>query len=398
MNEVAIRNQEGGLSIPSELSVEDVVAQVQKIQKLMGAVMHEGEHYGKLPGTEKPSLYQPGAQKLNFVFRLGDRNTKIEQVDLPHGHREYRVTLDIVHIPSGMILAQGVGSCSTREAKYRWRKQYTEEQVGSVPKEYWKASKDDFKARQDILANMFGAGSYRTRKVSGQWVVLRIEGDGERIENPDIADTYNTVLKMAHKRAYVYGTIKATAASDLFTQDLEDFAEGGGDQKSETKEGKQDKDEGEKQDSGKPPAQSKDDEKQEKAPKGKIKDPIRQDLINEIADVLNNAVFNDAERAAAHHHIKHELATHQDLVDYRDQLIAEAERRMNKPKEPDAPDPDFPSKGRKPESSGKEGGFVGRGATDSKPDETVKSKEELKGRIDKIRKGREGGQEELEIW
>jgi hypothetical protein len=44
-----------------------------------------------------------------------------------------------------------------------------------------------------------------------------------KIDNPDIADLYNTCLKMASKRAYIEGTLKVTAASDFFTQDVEDF-------------------------------------------------------------------------------------------------------------------------------------------------------------------------------
>ena len=44
-----------------------------------------------------------------------------------------------------------------------------------------------------------------------------------RVENSDLADTYNTVLKMAKKRALVDATLTATAASDIFTQDLEDY-------------------------------------------------------------------------------------------------------------------------------------------------------------------------------
>ena len=43
-----------------------------------------------------------------------------------------------------------------------------------------------------------------------------------RVENPDIADAYNTVLKMSKKRAHVDAIITATAASDIFVQDEED--------------------------------------------------------------------------------------------------------------------------------------------------------------------------------
>ena len=44
----------------------------------------------------------------------------------------------------------------------------------------------------------------------------------ERQENPDIADTWNTVRKMAEKRAKVAATLNALGASDIFGQDLDE--------------------------------------------------------------------------------------------------------------------------------------------------------------------------------
>jgi hypothetical protein len=46
-----------------------------------------------------------------------------------------------------------------------------------------------------------------------------------KVENPDIADQYNTVLKMAKKRSVVDATLTVTAASDVFEQDLDEFSE-----------------------------------------------------------------------------------------------------------------------------------------------------------------------------
>ena len=46
-----------------------------------------------------------------------------------------------------------------------------------------------------------------------------------RIEHDNPADYYNTVLKMAKKRAHVDAVLTATAASDIFTQDIEDMPE-----------------------------------------------------------------------------------------------------------------------------------------------------------------------------
>jgi len=50
----------------------------------------------------------------------------------------------------------------------------------------------------------------------------RKDHNGNRIENEDIADVYNTVLKIAKKRAHIDTTLTVTGAADLFTQDLID--------------------------------------------------------------------------------------------------------------------------------------------------------------------------------
>lgn len=50
---------------------------------------------------------------------------------------------------------------------------------------------------------------------------------GQR-ENPDPWDVENTLLKMANKRAQVDATLRVTATSGLFTQDVEDLVAPGG--------------------------------------------------------------------------------------------------------------------------------------------------------------------------
>jgi hypothetical protein len=57
----------------------------------------------------------------------------------------------------------------------------------------------------------------------------RKDGDGGKIENEDIADVYNTVLKIAKKRAHIDATLTVTGAADLFTQDLIDEDDAGRD-------------------------------------------------------------------------------------------------------------------------------------------------------------------------
>ena len=174
-----------------ELSIEEVRHQVNKIQQLMKSVMREGEHYGTIPGTNKPSLYKAGAEKLGFTFRLMP-DFKVARRDLPEGHREYDIVCTLKHMQSGKIMGQGVGNCSTLESKYRYR--YSEENTGKpVPGGYWTIKKKDSKKAQAMI----GGWGFKARKVDDKWMIFR---SGDRIENPDIADCYNTVMKIAKKR------------------------------------------------------------------------------------------------------------------------------------------------------------------------------------------------------
>lgn len=196
-------------------SVDQVVQQVSKIQSLLGAVMKEGEHYGKIPGCgDKKALLKSGAEKIALTFRLAGI-PRIDIKDLANGHKEYLVTCDLVHIPTGRSCGSGIGSCSTMETKYRYR-----ESRRKCPK---CNAESIIKGKTE-----YGGGWLCFAKKGGCGAKFK-EGDNSiegqqagRSENPDIADTYNTVLKMAKKRAFVDAILSATAASDIFTQDIED--------------------------------------------------------------------------------------------------------------------------------------------------------------------------------
>ncbi len=203
----------------AERSVEEVVDQVQKIQRIMQAVMREGEHYGRIPGCgPKPSLLKPGAEKLGFTFRLAPKfYGENEPRELQGGHREYIIRCDLQNINTGQFWGSGVGSCSTLESKYRYRTGPKQGTGKPVPKEYWDLRRSD---PQQALALLGGKGHVVGKNEHGQW---EIQVMGEPIENPNPADHYNTVLKMAKKRAHVDAVLTASAASDIFTQDLEDL-------------------------------------------------------------------------------------------------------------------------------------------------------------------------------
>lgn len=191
----------------TSLSCENVMAQVQQIQQILKSVMKKGEHYGTIPGCgDKPTLLKSGAEKLCLTFRMAPSYPVNERTDLPGGHREVNIVCELRHIASGNVLGQGVGCCSTMEGKYRYRTQATGYEV---PKVYWE-TRDP---------NALGGPQFSSKKVNGVWMIV------EKIEHDNPADFFNTVLKMAKKRALVDAALTATAASDLFTQDIEDMPE-----------------------------------------------------------------------------------------------------------------------------------------------------------------------------
>ena len=148
--------------------------QVNQIQYLMKSVLQNGTHYGTVKGCgPKPTLLQPGAEKIALMFGFVP-SYKVEREQLGGGHREYTVECTLKSKKTGEVEGFGVGECSTMESKYRYR---------------WE-------------------GDYGSR---------------HKVENPDIADVWNTCLKMAKKRAFVDAVKSTTAASDVFTQDIEDM-------------------------------------------------------------------------------------------------------------------------------------------------------------------------------
>lgn len=196
-----------------------MIQNVKDIQQMMEQVMKKDHHFGVIPGCgDKPALLKPGAEKLMLMFHLAP-SFKINRTDFKGGHREYEIICSLTNQNTGAFVGQGVGLCSTLESKYRYRGAEKISTGNAVPKDYWNLRKADPKKAQEMIG---GAGFVTTKDDSGQWMIAK---KGERQENPDLPDQYNTVLKMAKKRAQVDACLTATAASDIFAQDIEDMPE-----------------------------------------------------------------------------------------------------------------------------------------------------------------------------
>ena len=207
----ALSTTNEGPKMTLEMTVGELVGQVQLIQQAMRAAMREGEHFGVIPGTQKPTLLKPGAEKLSLLFKMATEYSVAREDD--GDHREYSVTCRLSHQPTTNHIGEGVGSCSTKETKYRYRR--GENQCPQCGASAVIRGKKEY-----------GGGWLCWKKKEGCGAKFDDDAftDAQRVENPDLADTYNTVLKMAKKRAFVDAVLSATAASDIFTQDIEELA------------------------------------------------------------------------------------------------------------------------------------------------------------------------------
>lgn len=168
--------------------------QIKVVHQVVKEVMKKDEHYGVIPGTNKYTLFQTGAQKLLATFRLGSE-PEVINTDETDTSVSYRVRVRLFNIADGNTVGYGMGECSSLEEKYAWRKAATSKE--------WEATPE--KSRR-IKYGQGQYGEYETQQV--------------RMNYKDVA---NTILKMATKRALIQATLTATAAGDIFTQDLDDM-------------------------------------------------------------------------------------------------------------------------------------------------------------------------------
>lgn len=186
------------------------------IKSVYENVMIEGKHYGKpFKGSDKKTLLKAGGEVLCATFMLSPKFDKTTR-HLGDGHREVEFACHLFHIPTGKFVGEGWGSCSTLESKYRYRTakltcpECSSESIIKGKKEYgggWVC----WKKKGGCGENFSDDDTRITQQEQG------------KVENPDIADEYNTVLKMAKKRAQIDAVLTVTGASEYFTQDLEDF-------------------------------------------------------------------------------------------------------------------------------------------------------------------------------
>lgn len=190
-------NENMMMSLIESVEVNEIVGTLNKISQVQAAVQSKlkpGHDYDTIPGTSKPTLLKPGAEKLLMMFGLTSEYQIIEKIeDYEKGIFAY--TIKCILSKGGYKITEGVGSCNSKENKYRWR---------------WVDESD--------LPTGVDKSSLKQR--TNRW------GNAEyQIENDEIYSQANTILKMAKKRAQIDATLTVASLSEVFTQDIEDMKE-----------------------------------------------------------------------------------------------------------------------------------------------------------------------------
>lgn len=150
------------VDIINEVNLDSLSSKLKKIndfQALIHSNMIPKQDYGIIPGTPKPTLLKPGAEKICMLMGLRSEFEIMDSTrDFEKGFFQYQIRCKLYR--GDMLITEGLGSCNTKENKY------------------------------------VKASSYSVE---------------------------NTVLKMAKKRALVDAALMVGSLSNIFTQDIEDM-------------------------------------------------------------------------------------------------------------------------------------------------------------------------------
>src|SRR3990167_8857691 len=194
------------------------------LQEFFAEVMHPSRpgtadgDYGVIPGTAKPTLLKPGAEKLLEYYAYAPTIKAIDETaDRQTGFYRARVTVALVSKRTGAVVAEGVGECNTMEGRFRWRN--AERVCPECSATAIIKGKEEYGGGWLCWAKKGGCGAKFTD--SDQAIMGQTVG---KVENDDPWGLWNTVLKQAKKRGLIDATLSATRSSGLFTQDMEELS------------------------------------------------------------------------------------------------------------------------------------------------------------------------------
>ena len=197
------REQGGDILHLAASEVTSKLKAIEAFQQIVHKSLVKDLDYGIIPGTQKPTLLKPGAEKIAKLLNLADTYEVVDKIeDWSKPFFSYTVRCTLTEISSGAVVCSYLANCNSYESKYRYR---------MVPS--WKLSASQKSA-------IDAGGVYCEERPTA-----RGGANFYRFENEDIYSQVNTIMKMAEKRAMVSAVLSVGRLSLLFTVDMEDYHE-----------------------------------------------------------------------------------------------------------------------------------------------------------------------------
>jgi hypothetical protein len=180
-------------TLPDSKTLKNKLDAIQHFQSLVQSNLIQDTDYGIIPGVKKPSLYQPGAEKIAKLLELAEYYDIEKIEDWDKGFFYYLIKCTLKMIGTDIVISTGLGSANSKEPKWAYR---------------W------------VWPNEVPVGMDKTKMVSRK---LKSGGYQYRLNNEEIYEIVNTILKIGKKRAFIDAVKSAGRLSNLFTQDIEDI-------------------------------------------------------------------------------------------------------------------------------------------------------------------------------
>jgi hypothetical protein len=195
--ELVTRREYQGLTMA--VSPAESLQRIKELQAFVQQAMVKDVDYGTIPGTEKNTLLQPGAQKLAEIYGFSVTFEDVETVqDWTGDFFLFRKRAVLRSRRDDSFVGDGIGSCNSKESRYAYRWIF------------------DNEVSNDVDKSTLRRRTFYSKKKQREYVQYRQP-------NEDICSLANTIEKMACKRALVHAVIGATRSSGLFMQDVEDL-------------------------------------------------------------------------------------------------------------------------------------------------------------------------------
>lgn len=196
---VEAKEKELGLVLPDLDTLKEGLTAVRQFQIAVKKLLIEDSDWGIIPGTSKPTLLKPGAEKITKLLKLADTYEILEkQEDWTKGFFRFLIRCTLTLMGTDVVVSSGLGECNSMEGKYRYR---------------WVFGSD---VPEHLDKTQLLKQERRSKKTGKPFIMYRLD-------NEDIYSQVNTLLKMAKKRSMVDAALSAGRLSDVFTQDMEDI-------------------------------------------------------------------------------------------------------------------------------------------------------------------------------